>query len=259
MNGNWTRLEIKGQVAMLTLDHPPVNSLTLTMRQDIARHLAGLEDGTDVRAVVISGAGKRGFCAGADVKDFGYLEPESAAEYIAESQAAYQSIASFKLPLIAAVHGFCLGGGLELALCCDVIIADPAASLGFPETNLSLFPGNQGLTRALARAPVGVLKDLAFTGRIITAEEAVVTGLVLRISHPGEALAEAVTYARQLAARPPLGIAEAKASLNRACQKILQPLAAEDRIRWAELTGSKDFKECLTAFLAKKTPTIKGH
>lgn len=250
--------QIDGAVAVVAIDNPPANALSLKAREDLALVFKALGKEKGLRAVVLHGRGNKGFSTGADLSNFNQLEPETALPYISRSQRAYAAVAGFPLPVIAAIHGFCLGGAFELALCCDIRVADVRAKLGFPEANLSLFPGNQGLPRAVFQAPLGAIKKLAFTGRIIGAKEALSLGLIEEISPQGEYLEQALSLAREISQKPPLGVAQAKRTLNQAWISVLRAQADEDRQAWAELTGSAEFKEAISAFLEKRPPRFDG-
>src|SRR4030042_2201911 len=142
--------EIKGQTAIVTLDHPPMNALDAATKEAIGEACRELDDRRhEIRAVILRGAGEKAFAAGADIKTFLELKPDTAKRRLSRSHQVYARVESFEWPVIAAIHGFCLGAGLELALCCDIRCAEETAKLGFPEVNLSVFPGNGGIWRAL--------------------------------------------------------------------------------------------------------------
>ena len=136
---------------------------------------------SDIRAVILTGAGEKAFAAGADVKAFLELNPPMAKRRLMRSHAIYSLVENFEWPVIAALHGFCLGGGLELALCCDVRYASENTKLGFLEVNLSVFPGNGGSFRGRYFLPLGRLKELVFTGETISASEALSYGLIEKL------------------------------------------------------------------------------
>ena len=174
--------EMKGQTAIVTIDHPPMNALDVATKEAIGEVFRELDDRRqEIRAVVLHGAGEKAFAAGADIKTFLELKPDTAKKRLSRSHQIYAMVENFEWPVIAAIHGFCLGAGLELALCCDIRCAEETAKLGFPEVNLSVFPGNGGIWRSLHHIPLGKLKELVFTGEAISATEAFRLGLIERV------------------------------------------------------------------------------
>ncbi len=253
------RCEIDSRVALVTLDNPPLNALDRATRQGLSEVFEQLcAEQSEVRAVVIQGAGARAFSSGADLKVLQELDPASARQYLGWSQHIYNQVDGYPWPVIAAIEGYCLGGGLELALCCDLRYADQASRLGFPEINLSTFPGNGGIKRALDILTLGTLKELVYSGRMIDASEAYDFGLVERVLPPGQAVAAAMEMARELASKPPLGLMAAKKVLNRTRDLSLPEYLELECEQWAALTGSHDMKEGIAAFLAKRNPNFKG-
>ena len=137
--------EIKDKVAIVTINHPPVNALDLATKEaiaDVFRELDGRRQ--EIRVAILKGGGEKAFAAGADIKAFLGYDPEIAKRSLTQSHRCFAVVENFVWPVIAAIHGFCLGGGLELSLCCDIRYATESAKLGFPEVNLSIFPGNGG-------------------------------------------------------------------------------------------------------------------
>ncbi len=139
MGQGLTHYEIKGQTAMVTIDHPPMNALDPATKEDIYKIFVELHDRRqEIRVVVLHGAGEKAFAAGADIKTFLELRPDTAKRRLSRSHQIYALVENFQWPVIAAMHGYCLGAGLELALCCDIRYAEESAKLGFPEVNLSV-------------------------------------------------------------------------------------------------------------------------
>jgi enoyl-CoA hydratase/carnithine racemase len=259
MEQKLTYYEIKGQTAIVTIDHPPMNALDLTTKEAIGEVFKELDGRRqEIRAVILHGAGEKGFAAGADIKTFLELNPDTAKRRISRSHQIYTMIENFEWPVIAAIHGFCLGGGLELALCCDIRYAEETAKLGFPEVNLSVFPGNGGIWRSLYQMPLGKLKELVFSGEAIGATEACRLGLIERVVPPGQVIEASLELAAKIIGKGPLGIAAGKKVINRARDLSLhQGLELESDL-WANLTTTEDMKEGARAFIEKRKPQYKG-
>lgn len=251
--------EIKEQAALVTIDHPPMNALDVATKDALAEVFTELDTlGSTIRAVVLTGAGDRAFAAGADIKAFLELNPATAKRRLMQSHATYSVIENFQWPVIAALHGYCLGGGLELALCCDIRYASENTKLGFPEVNLSIFPGNGGSIRGQFHLPMGRLKELVFTGEMITAEEALGYGLIEKVVPDGQVLDAALELARRIAGRGPLGVAAAKKVMNRSRNLPLSEGLELESDFWAWLTGTEDMKEGARAFIEKRKPAYHG-
>jgi len=241
-----------GAVAVVTIDRQEalnaLNVETLTELRDRLRELAG---DAEVRAVVLTGAGEKAFVAGADIKYMSGLEPEQAKGWGALGHEAAGLLETMPKPTIAAINGFALGGGCELALACDIRYASSRAKLGQPEINLGIVPGWGGTQRLARVCGIGVAKDLIFTGRNVDAEEALRIGLVSRVADP--VLEHALETARDLAAKSPVALGLAKRLVN------LSPGALETAAdEFGELFASEDANEGLTAFAEKRAPTFVG-
>jgi enoyl-CoA hydratase len=250
--------EIQEQTAVVTIDHPPMNALDASTKEALAEVFGELDQlGDRIRAVVLTGAGEKAFVAGADIKGFLELNPATAKRKIMRSHEIYVAIENFQWPVIAALHGYCLGGGLELALCCDIRYASENTKLGFPEVNLSIFPGNGGSYRGRFFLPLGRLKELVFTGEMISAAEALRYGLVEKVVPDGQVLNAALDLARRIASRGPLGVAAAKKVINRSRNlSISEGLELESDF-WARLTDTEDMKEGARAFIEKRKPNYR--
>src|SRR5512139_3708229 len=208
--------EMKGRIAIVTIDHPPMNALDVATKEAIGEVFRELDDRRqEIRAVVLHGAGEKAFAAGADIKTFLELKPDTAKRRLSRSHQIYAMIENFEWPVIAAIHGFCLGAGLELALCCDIRYVEETARLGFPEVNLSVFPGNGGIWRSLYHIPLGQLKELVYGGEMIDATEAFRLGLVEKVVPPGQVMAAAIERATKIMEKGPLAVAAAKKVINR--------------------------------------------
>jgi enoyl-CoA hydratase len=249
------RVDRDGAVAIVTLDRPEamnaLNVETLSALRDELRRLAD-----DVRVVVLTGAGDRAFAAGADIKYMRGLDVAAAKEWGALGHETTGLLETMPRPTIAAINGFALGGGCELALACDVRYASPKAKLGQPEINLGIIPGWGGTQRLARVCGIGVAKELILTGRTVDAEEALRIGLVNAVHDP--VLDKALETAQLLASKSPIALAAAKATINRALAgDALGNLAAEAD-DFGELFSSADAKEGLAAFAEKREPNFVG-
>lgn len=250
--------EIRDRVAIVTIDHPPMNALDVATKEEIAKIFVDLDNRKEeIRAVILHGAGDKAFAAGADIRTFLELNPDKAKTRLSRSHEIYAMVENFEWPVIAAIHGYCLGAGLELALCCDIRYATENAKLGFPEVNLSIFPGNGGTRRALYHTPLGKLKEWVYTGAIIEAKEALAYGWLEKLVPEGQVMEAAWELALKIASKGPLGVAAAKKVLNRT-----RDLALEDGLElesdfWSNLTATDDMKEGARAFIEKRKPEFK--
>jgi enoyl-CoA hydratase/carnithine racemase len=259
MSEQLARYEIKEQVAVVYIDHPPMNALDVATKEAVGDVFVELDQRrAEIKAVIITGAGEKAFAAGADIKTFLELNPETAKRRLMRSHEIFARVERFHCPVIAAVHGYCLGAGLELALACDIRYAEEGAKLGFPEVNLAVFPGNGGSCRALHFLSVGRLKELVFSGAIISAPDALGYGLVEKVAPKGQALEAAMELARTIAAKGPLGVAAAKRVINRARDLSLAEGLELESDWWANLTATADMKEGARAFIDKRPPQYKG-
>jgi enoyl-CoA hydratase len=226
---------------------------TLTELRDRLRELAADES---ARVVVLTGAGDRAFVAGADIKYMSGLDAEGGKAWGALGHEAGELLETMRKPTIAAINGFALGGGCELALACDLRYAAPRAKLGQPEINLGIIPGWGGTQRLARACGLGFAKELILTGRLVDAEEALRRGLVEAIADP--VLDRAVETARLLASKSPLALAAAKEAVNRALQGDHAENLRRESDRFGDLFSTRDAKEGLTAFAEKREPRFTG-
>jgi enoyl-CoA hydratase len=208
--------------------------------------------------VVLTGAGDRAFIAGADIKYMSGLDVEEAKAWGELGHEAGRLLETMKQPTIAAINGFALGGGCELALACDLRYASSAAKLGQPEINLGIIPGWGGTQRLARATTLGFAKELILTGRTVDAEEALRRGLVNAVFEPEELLPQVMKTALQLAAKSPLALEAAKEAINRSLAGDHTENLTREADRFGELFASEDAKEGLTAFAEKREPTFRG-
>jgi enoyl-CoA hydratase len=246
-----------GPVAVVTIDREDaLNALdveTLTALRDRLRDLA---DDRETRVVVVTGAGEKAFVAGADIKYMSGLGVDEAKAWGALGHEATRLLEAMPKPTIAAVNGFALGGGCELALACDLRYASSRAKLGQPEINLGIIPGWGGTQRLARAVGLGVAKELLYTGRNVDAEEALRIGLVNGIHDP--VLERAREVAELLAAKSPVALRIMKRLANRALGGDHGENLAAEADSFGELFSSEDAKEGLTAFVEKREPRFTG-
>jgi enoyl-CoA hydratase len=253
------RLEL-GTVAHLTLCNPPLNLVTREVLEALDAALETLEGAEpgDVRVVVVSGDGERAFSAGSDVRDFEHQRgPAGRARHELESGVASR-LARLPMPTIAAIEGNALGGGLELALCCDIRVASERAKLGLPEVRLAVTPGAGGTQRLPRVVGAARARELILTGRVIDAAEAGRIGLVSRVAPAGQALAVADEIAGEIAARGPVAVREAKRLLDLATDADLDAGLAAELDASDRVFASDDMLEGANAFFDKREPTYRG-
>lgn len=244
-------------VALVTLDRPDaLNALSFDLLDELAMALEALDADPSCRAIVITGSGDRAFAAGADIRE---LAPQSSASLETGRRfGAWDRLAAIGLPLIAAVRGFALGGGCELAMTCDMIVAAEDATFGQPEIRLGVMPGaggTQRLTRAIGKARA---MELVLTGRAITAREAEAAGLLTRVV-PGAATVEAaLELAARIAAMPPLAVRAAKAAILDAAERSLSDGLGRERTAFFRLFDTQDQAEGMAAFTQKRPPVWSG-
>ena len=248
------RYEVRGTAAWLTIDRPEkLNAMTRAFFGELEEALASADADDAVRCVVIEGAGPC-FSVGGDIEGFGELRgPADRRAYVQEALRSFRAVEECSKPTIAAVHGHALGGGCELTLVCDLVVADESARFGLPETAVGLLPG-PGVVRGRANLTLHALKHLIFTGAVLEADAAQRAGLVNEVVARGEHSAKAAEWADAIAARSPLALATAKALLSAEGWERLPH--AVDAV--AMLQGSDDVAEGIAAFAEKRTPVFRG-
>jgi enoyl-CoA hydratase len=246
-------------VAVVTVDRPhSLNALNADVLTELRDRLRELADDAETRVVVLTGAGERAFVAGADIREMAAMGVEKARAWGQLGHEVCRLLETMPKPTIAAVNGFALGGGCELALACDLRYASSAAKLGQPEVTIGIIPGWGGTQRLARTAGLGFAKELVYTGRMVEAEEAVARCLVNAVVQPDELLETVRGVARSLAAKSPLVLAAAKRMTNRALQGDLDEALDDEAEAFAELFGTADQKEGMAAFLEKREPEFKG-
>ncbi len=258
--GEFVSAELDGAVAVVTIDHPPVNALSAPLLEELEEELARLDTDDDVRAIVLKGAGERAFVAGADISEFPALREAASNE--GGSARGIQKLGArmdaARTPFVAAIHGFCLGGGLELAMCCDIRVAAEDAQLGQPEIKLGLIPGGGGTQRLPRLVGLGRAMLLNLTGDWVDARTAYEWGLVERVVPKEDLLDTAVGIARSIAQRSPVAV-----SILRELARTTRDLPLEEGLRreadgFRRCLASEDGAEGVAAFLEKREPQFTG-
>ena len=259
MNDNVLLIEEESGVVTLTLNRPEVmNSFNFAMLHALRDQIDSIRFKPDIRVVIITAAGEKAFCAGADLKERATLPPDKVKEYIFTIRNLFTSIEQLNKAVIAAVNGVALGGGTELALACDIRIASTNATMGLTETRLAIIPGAGGTQRLPRLVGRGKAKELIFTGQRIGAEEALRIGLVNQICDQKDLLDESKKMAAMICEAGPVAIEQAKYAINHGLETDLHTgLAIESNAYWVCIP-TEDRLEGLAAFKEKRKPVYKG-
>ena len=249
---------IDGHVATLTINRPDkLNALNIETRGRMVQELDELAKNDDVRVVVITGAGDKAFIAGADISEFEGRSPVEQFRVMTDSS-VFLAVDRFPKPTIAAINGFCLGGGCELAMACDIRIASERAKLGQPEINLGLLPGGGGTQRLPRLVGMGAALKLLYTGDFIRADEALRIGLVDEVIPAGDVAARAKELAEAIAAKSPVALRLIKQAVRTSLRTPLDEGLSQEVSLFALAFASEDMKEGVDAFLNKRKPNFTG-
>ena len=247
-------------IATLTLSRPEaLNAISRELATELQAACESLGARTDVWVVIVTGAGDRAFCAGADLKERRMLSADERAAHTVAIEAAAEALAALPMPTIAAIRGFALAGGAELAIACDLRIAAADATLGFPEVRIGIFPGAGGVLRLPRIVGSGVARDLLFTGRRVPADEAFRIGLIDRLVAPQVMLETATELAESIAANAPLAVRAVKRALEESHARPLQDARSAVSALRAALDATDDYEEGLVAFAEKRSPRFTGY
>lgn len=244
----YVSLDVDGPVAVVGLDRPPMNALSSALLAELAQTAAEVDARRDIGAVVVYG-GPKVFAAGADVKELAEFDLRTMIEMSAGLQGAIGSVAGIGKPVIAAVTGYALGGGLELALACDFRVIGDNVMVGLPEITLGIIPGWGGTQRLPRLVGPAKAKDLIYSGRLVGAEEAEAMGLVDRVVAPDDVRESAVAWARTLAAGPGLALRAAKSAVDAGLEVDLRSGLEIERQQFAGLFATKDKETGIRSFL----------
>lgn len=253
----YVKAECDGWVTVITIDRrEKLNALNRQVLEELKQALLSLNG--DNRALVITGAGDRAFVSGADIQAMREMDPAGAKAFAELGHAAMTLLENHPAPVIAAINGYALGGGCEIALACDIRIAAENAVLGLPEVTLGLLPGIGGTQRLPRLVGPGLAKEMIFSGRRLTAEEARQIGLVNRIVPRGEALSAAKQLAAEIAANGPVAVRHAKAALNMALSTSLASGLQYEVDQFALLFATEDAREGMGAFIERRKADFQG-
>ena len=252
-------LEWDGAIAVLTINRPKaLNALNAQALRELLEAIGMVAAKADARALILTGAGEKAFVAGADIAEMAGYTSEQALAFATEGHKVGEGLAALGVPTIAAVNGFALGGGCELAMACDFIYASEKAKFGLPEVTLAVIPGfggTQRLTRLVGRARA---KELVFTGDMIDAARAKEYGLVLDVVAPDKLMAHCKEVAGKIAKRGPVAIAQAKRVIDQGADLPLADACGLERQAFAMLFSTTDQREGMKAFLEKRPPAFTG-
>ncbi|MGH9105416.1 MAG: enoyl-CoA hydratase/isomerase family protein [Acidimicrobiales bacterium] len=251
----FVKLVQHGAITEIVLDRPEaLNAISSAMAGELVAACEELRRLPGARAAVVSSSSERAFCAGADLKERAQFSSSDMAAQRPLVRAAFGSLLAIEVPAVAAVGGYALGGGFEIALSCDLIVADETAQLALPETGVGLVPGGGGTQLLTRRAGLGVAADLIFTGRRVSAAEALRLGLVDRVVSAGGARAAAFELAEAIAARSPVAVRAAKRALRLGAGSDLAAGLDVEDAAWRTAATSADRAEGIAAFVEKRPP-----
>mgnify|MGYP000999637221 FL=1 len=250
---NTVLFHINGHIATITINKPQVlNALSTEVLTDLNQALGEVEKVQNIYAVILTGAGEKSFVAGADISEMKDKNKAQAAEYGAFGNKVFLRIENFPCPVIAAINGFALGGGCELAMACDIRIASETARFAQPETGLGITPGFGGTQRLARLVGAGRAKELIYTGRTVKAEEAFTIGLVNKVTKPENLMAETVAMAQLICQKAPFAVKKAKEAINRGLQVSIDKAVAVETEEFAQCFATEDQKMAMNAFVKKE-------
>ena len=249
----------KNKTVILTMNRPKVmNCLNFDLLYAIKNEIDALQYRTDIRTLIITGAGEKSFCAGADLKERAGLTPDEVKKFIITIRNLLTSIQNLPIPVICAINGIALGGGTEVALASDIRIASQTASMGLTETKLAIIPGGGGTQRLPRIIGVAKAKELIFTGRRVDAKEALDIGLVNRVTSPESLLDACMEMADMIGENGPIAVEMAKYAIDKGIETDLATGLAIESNAYRVTIPTQDRIEGLTAFKEKRKPVYKG-
>ncbi len=248
----------KNSVAVVTINRPQaLNALNDQVLTELGQVLQEIDKDKALTAVILTGGGEKAFVAGADIKAFESMSPMQAVIFAEKGQRVFRMIEILKIPVIAAVNGFALGGGCELAVSCDFIIASSKSKFGLPEVSLGLIPGFGGTQRLARFVGLPRARELILTGRMMTAEESLQAGLVNRVVAPESLMSTCFEITDLIAQRSPIAVSRAKETINMGYDLPLDEGLHHERDAFSELFRSRDVSEGVKAFIEKRKPQFQ--
>lgn len=252
------KYEKQGNIALITINRPEaLNALNSKVISELEQAVAAVEADTSLAAMILTGEG-RSFVAGADIAEQCPMDPAAGRKWGQRGSALMRRIELLPIPTIAAVNGFALGGGCELAMSCDIILASEKAKFGQPEVGLGITPGFSGTQRLPRRVGMAKAKELIFSGKMIKADEAEKIGLVNAVYAPEELMNGAMEMAKSFAANAPVAVRYAKSCIDRGMQMDMDSAIAYENELFALCFATDDQKEGMTAFLEKREKHFSG-
>jgi len=256
---DYIQLDIKESIANITINkEASLNAINIQVLDELNLALDALDKEKDLRCLIITGAGKKAFVAGADIKEMQGLESGAAQGFAEKGQKVFRRLEITSYPVIAAVNGFALGGGLELAMACDFIYASENAVFGLPEVSLGLMPGFGGTVRLAKYIGIAKAKEMTYTAKKIDANTALNYGLVNAVYSSDELLTEVKKVAVKIAKLAPIAIGATKGAINQSYDITLDSGMHLERTLFGELFRSKDMKNGVQAFINKEKPVFIG-
>lgn len=258
MNFETIQLEIKNQIAYLSIARPKaLNALNSQVLSELKECLQSL-DKNQIRVLIVQGAGDKAFVAGADIKEMLDLKPSEAQQFSKRGQYIFSILEELPFPVIAIVQGFALGGGLELALACDILILSQKAKVGLPEVSLGLLPAFGGTQRLSRTVGLYKAKEMIFTGEFYSAQEALAMGLANKVVAPEELLATAEKIAEVIKTRGPMAVAESKKLIHKSRDLNMEEGLKLEAKKFSDLFHHEESREGMAAFIEKRKPQFKG-
>jgi enoyl-CoA hydratase len=252
-------LEVQGGTGIIKINRPKaLNALNAATCEDLLAAAGELARNPDVKVVIVTGQGDKAFVAGADIQEMQPMNPMQGMAFSQKGHTAMSFLERMNKPVIAAVNGYALGGGFELALACDIIYATEKARVGFPEVTLGILPGFGGTQRTARLAGIARAKELIFSGKVISAREAYEMGLVNKVVPDGQLMEAVEGLAAAIMSAGPVGVGLAKACINRSVTLDIDSGLDFEAEAFGLCFGTEDQKEGMAAFLEKRKPTYRG-
>lgn len=258
MKYEFLQISIDNQVATVTINRPPVNPLNSAVFEELGNLMDQLDENDDVRAIVLTGSGGKAFVAGADVAEMANIDLPEMNKMNKVSRATFSKIENATKPVIAAINGLALGGGLELALACDLRISTEKAQFAFPEVGLGIIPGGGGTQRLQKIVGQGVAKEILYFGDMFDAKRAEQLNIVNKVVAQEEVLTTAQKWANKLAKKPPIALQMLKLAVNKGSNADIETGLIIESTCFGNVFASEDAKEGINAFVEKRKPEYVG-